>query len=148
MYPVNSLIGLVRHCKNSHVLGAGLAHFCCQVLRLPPLTATCRQQPPPTVCVVLCCAVLCSAVFSWCAPQGRYVHEATQRIPIIGDGDTGYGNAMNIKRTVRGYAAAGFAGTIGRQAGRQARLLHRHNPHQGQSKYDSQLQPVLAPLLC
>ncbi|WIA33922.1 hypothetical protein OEZ86_007020 [Tetradesmus obliquus] len=43
---------------------------------------------------------------------GRYVHEATKRIPIIGDGDTGYGNAMNVKRTVRGYAAAGFAGIL------------------------------------
>jgi len=30
-------------------------------------------------------------------------------IPIIGDGDTGYGNAVNAKRTVRGYARAGFA---------------------------------------
>ncbi|WIA13770.1 hypothetical protein OEZ85_007320 [Tetradesmus obliquus] len=44
--------------------------------------------------------------------KGRYVHEATKRIPIIGDGDTGYGNAMNVKRTVRGYAAAGFAGIL------------------------------------
>lgn len=43
-------------------------------------------------------------------PQGRYIHEATKQIPIIGDGDTGYGNAMNVKRTVQGYAAAGFAG--------------------------------------
>jgi len=42
--------------------------------------------------------------------QGRCVHEATVRIPVIGDGDTGYGNAMNVKRTVRGYAAVGFAG--------------------------------------
>jgi hypothetical protein len=42
--------------------------------------------------------------------QGRYVHEATKHIPIIGDGDTGYGNAMNVKRTVKGYADAGFAG--------------------------------------
>ncbi len=30
-------------------------------------------------------------------------------IPVIGDGDTGYGNAVNVKRTVRGYAQAGFA---------------------------------------
>jgi 2-methylisocitrate lyase-like PEP mutase family enzyme len=30
-------------------------------------------------------------------------------IPIIGDGDTGFGSAQNIKRTVRGYARAGFA---------------------------------------
>lgn len=41
---------------------------------------------------------------------GRSLHEATNSIPIIGDGDTGYGNAMNVKRTVRGYASAGFAG--------------------------------------
>lgn len=33
-------------------------------------------------------------------------------MPIIGDGDTGYGNAMNVKRTVRGYAQAGFAGIL------------------------------------
>lgn len=44
--------------------------------------------------------------------QGRYIHEATHRIPVIGDGDTGYGNAMNVKRTVKGYAAAGFAGIL------------------------------------
>jgi len=30
-------------------------------------------------------------------------------IPVIGDADTGYGNAMNVKRTVEGYAAAGAA---------------------------------------
>jgi 2-methylisocitrate lyase-like PEP mutase family enzyme len=44
--------------------------------------------------------------------QGRYAHEATKALPIIGDGDTGYGNAVNVKRTVRGYAAAGFAGIL------------------------------------
>jgi 2-methylisocitrate lyase-like PEP mutase family enzyme len=30
-------------------------------------------------------------------------------LPVIGDGDTGYGNAVNVKRSVRGYARAGFA---------------------------------------
>lgn len=44
--------------------------------------------------------------------QGRCMHEATRSIPIIGDADTGYGNAMNVKRTVQGYAAAGFAGVL------------------------------------
>jgi 2-methylisocitrate lyase-like PEP mutase family enzyme len=34
---------------------------------------------------------------------------ASVKIPVIGDADTGYGNAMNVKRTVRGYAQAGFA---------------------------------------
>ncbi|GIL77225.1 hypothetical protein Vretimale_3094 [Volvox reticuliferus] len=43
---------------------------------------------------------------------GRYIYEATRSLPVIGDGDTGYGNAMNVKRTVRGYAQAGFAGIL------------------------------------
>ena len=43
--------------------------------------------------------------------QGRNIHEATHSMPIIGDGDTGYGNAMNVKRTVRGYA--GVSGNRG-----------------------------------
>ena len=42
----------------------------------------------------------------------RYVHEATQSLPVIGDADTGYGNAVNVKRTLRGFAAAGFAGIL------------------------------------
>lgn len=40
--------------------------------------------------------------------QGRTIC-STVSIPMIGDGDTGFGNALNIKRTVRGYADAGFA---------------------------------------
>ncbi|HWA72420.1 MAG TPA: isocitrate lyase/PEP mutase family protein [Polyangiaceae bacterium] len=43
--------------------------------------------------------------------QGRSICAATS-IPIIGDGDTGYGNPLNVKRTVRGYAQAGFAGVM------------------------------------
>lgn len=42
----------------------------------------------------------------------RNVNEAARSIPIIGDGDTGYGNALNVKRTVRGFASAGFAGIL------------------------------------
>ncbi len=42
----------------------------------------------------------------------RSINEATKAIPIIGDGDTGYGNALNVKRTVRGFAGAGFAGIL------------------------------------
>lgn len=37
---------------------------------------------------------------------------ALRRICCIGDGDTGYGNAVNVKRTVRGYAQAGLAGVM------------------------------------
>jgi 2-methylisocitrate lyase-like PEP mutase family enzyme len=42
------------------------------------------------------------------ADQGRNICNAVS-IPVIGDGDTGYGNAINVKRTVHGYANAGFA---------------------------------------
>lgn len=38
--------------------------------------------------------------------------EATRALPIIGDGDTGFGNALCVKRTVRGFASAGFAGIL------------------------------------
>jgi 2-methylisocitrate lyase-like PEP mutase family enzyme len=40
--------------------------------------------------------------------QGRNICRAVS-IPLIGDGDTGFGSAQNIKRTVDGYASAGFA---------------------------------------
>ncbi len=40
--------------------------------------------------------------------QGRNICAAVD-FPVIGDGDTGYGNAVNVQRTVRGYAQAGFA---------------------------------------
>jgi 2-methylisocitrate lyase-like PEP mutase family enzyme len=43
--------------------------------------------------------------------QGRSICEAVD-LPIIGDGDTGYGNAMNVRRTVEAYARAGFAGVM------------------------------------
>jgi len=39
---------------------------------------------------------------------GRDICSAVS-IPVIGDADTGYGNAMNVKRTVAGYRDAGFA---------------------------------------
>jgi len=40
--------------------------------------------------------------------QGRNICSAVD-FPVIGDGDTGYGNAVNVQRTVKGYADAGFA---------------------------------------
>jgi 2-methylisocitrate lyase-like PEP mutase family enzyme len=36
----------------------------------------------------------------------------TLPIPLIGDGDTGYGNAMNVRRTVKGFARAGCASVM------------------------------------
>lgn len=43
--------------------------------------------------------------------QGRNICNAVE-IPVIGDGDTGYGNALNTKRTVKGFAQAGFAAVM------------------------------------
>ena len=43
--------------------------------------------------------------------QGRDICSAID-IPVIGDGDTGYGNTANVKRTVHGYIQAGFAGIM------------------------------------
>ena len=43
--------------------------------------------------------------------QGRNICAASS-IPVIGDGDTGYGNALNIQRTVDLYARAGFAAVM------------------------------------
>ncbi|XP_042469588.1 2,3-dimethylmalate lyase-like isoform X2 [Zingiber officinale] len=43
--------------------------------------------------------------------QGLQITQAVS-IPVIGDGDNGYGNAMNVKRTVKGFIQAGFAGII------------------------------------
>lgn len=40
--------------------------------------------------------------------QGRTICNAVS-IPVFGDADTGFGNALNVKRTVQGYAQAGFA---------------------------------------
>lgn len=43
--------------------------------------------------------------------SARNICDATT-IPLIGDGDTGYGNAMNVRRTVRGFARAGCAAVM------------------------------------
>jgi 2-methylisocitrate lyase-like PEP mutase family enzyme len=43
--------------------------------------------------------------------QGRAICGAVQ-VPVIGDANTGYGNALNVKRTVAGYGEAGFAAAM------------------------------------
>ena len=43
--------------------------------------------------------------------QARNITEAIS-IPLIADGDTGYGNAMNVRRTVEGFARAGCAAVL------------------------------------
>ena len=44
--------------------------------------------------------------------QLRNICAAAPGLPVIGDGDTGYGNAINVLRTVREYARAGAAGVM------------------------------------
>ena len=43
--------------------------------------------------------------------QGRSICQAVE-IPVIGDADTGYGNPLNVRRTLESYARAGFAGAM------------------------------------
>ncbi|MCK7615966.1 isocitrate lyase/PEP mutase family protein [Roseibium sediminicola] len=43
--------------------------------------------------------------------QARNITESLA-IPLIADGDTGYGNAMNVRRTVAGFARAGAAAVM------------------------------------
>ncbi len=43
--------------------------------------------------------------------QARNINDAIN-IPMIADGDTGYGNAMNVRRTVTGMAKAGCASVM------------------------------------
>ena len=41
--------------------------------------------------------------------NAKYIANAVD-IPVICDSDTGYGNALNVQRTVREYESAGVAG--------------------------------------
>jgi 2-methylisocitrate lyase-like PEP mutase family enzyme len=59
------------------------------------------------------------------AAQGRDLCAAVS-IPVIGDADTGYGNALNVRRTVRGYAQAGFACAIIEDQVAPKRCGHTH----------------------
>lgn len=43
---------------------------------------------------------------------GAALELGREPIPCIADGDTGYGNAVNVKRTVFGYARSGMAGVM------------------------------------
>lgn len=47
-----------------------------------------------------------------CAEMCERIRQITDvsSLPLLADGDTGYGNAMNVRRTVHQYAKAGAAG--------------------------------------
>ncbi|KAL7559502.1 hypothetical protein ACA910_010316 [Epithemia clementina (nom. ined.)] len=53
-----------------------------------------------------------SSALSISTATGAVAVASATAIPCIGDGDTGYGNAINVKRTVQGYAQAGMAGIM------------------------------------
>ena len=44
--------------------------------------------------------------------QVRSTSTAVPGFPIVADGDTGYGNAMNVRRTVQEFARAGAAAIL------------------------------------
>jgi 2-methylisocitrate lyase-like PEP mutase family enzyme len=48
------------------------------------------------------------ATYSEMVESARSCTEAVS-IPVIGDGDTGYGGLLNVRRTIQGYARAGLA---------------------------------------
>lgn len=50
--------------------------------------------------------------FAEMADSVRNICAAAPAMCVIADGDTGYGNAINVRRTVREYAAAGAAGIM------------------------------------
>ena len=55
----------------------------------------------------------------------RSVTAAAPNVAILADGDTGYGNALNVQRTVRDYARAGAACVMRseeRRVGKECRL--------------------------
>jgi len=49
--------------------------------------------------------------FSEVLDQVNNICDATS-IPVIGDGDTGYGNTVNVQRTVKSFAKVGCAGIL------------------------------------
>ncbi len=57
--------------------------------------------------------------------QGRAILDAVS-FPVIGDGDTGYGNPLNVRRTVQGYAKAGFAAVMIEDQVAPKRCGHTH----------------------
>ena len=50
--------------------------------------------------------------FSEVLEQVRSTCAAVPGFPVVADGDTGYGNAMNVRRTVREFAQAGAAAIL------------------------------------
>jgi 2-methylisocitrate lyase-like PEP mutase family enzyme len=46
------------------------------------------------------------------AASAEIICEHIKTIPCIGDGDTGYGNPANVRRTVRKYAQVGLSGIM------------------------------------
>lgn len=50
--------------------------------------------------------------FSEVVDQVHNTCEAVPGFPIVADGDTGYGNAMNVRRTVREFSRAGAAAIL------------------------------------
>jgi 2-methylisocitrate lyase-like PEP mutase family enzyme len=50
--------------------------------------------------------------FTEVVDQVHNVCDAVPAFPVVADGDTGYGNAMNVRRTVREFARAGAAAVL------------------------------------
>lgn len=68
------------------------------------------------------------------------IAEATPGLPVMVDADTGFGNAINVQRTVRSLERAGRGGNPARGPGRaeEVRALHREDvgPSRGDGEQD------------
>ena len=58
------------------------------------------------------CTAVAEGLASVALEESESSGSSTLPIPCIADGDTGYGNAINVQRTVWGYGRAGMAGIM------------------------------------
>jgi 2-methylisocitrate lyase-like PEP mutase family enzyme len=87
-----------------------MLHTCAivsEALASVALEQSAPQHPIPCIAVR---ETLCLLIYSM--KEAPYSHKSTLFRFIKKDGDTGYGNAMNVKRTVFGYGRANMAGIM------------------------------------
>ena len=77
--------------------------------------------------------------------QGRAICQAVS-IPVIGDGDTGHGNPVNVRRTVEQFGLAGFAAVMIEDQVAPKRCGHTEPDHQPDAgRPPTPKRPVCAP---
>jgi Phosphoenolpyruvate phosphomutase len=141
-FPVSFLSGFSVAAGRAGCPDTGLLSFA-EVLDSARCAVEVGRLPKLQVClyelgadVRLCSSGLSRALATLCSKRwserGGVASQAAPGVAIIADGDTGYGNAMNVKRTVRGFANAGLAGVLIEdqvQAAANSRMLGSASRH-------------------